>query len=178
MVDALMAERDYFGVALQKARVAEAAQLEAAMNIRDARTLRLESLRDAVQARLGANTHARAFFELTVQPGVKPKLWIDLISSVVMEPDPRSYRLVQDRENSIENVFETSVELEMVNFLTQYLAHRVVAHDKLLAGVSAKPVVTESGYSLFNMIYVWLTGCLFGVMTLLTIAMYMGKLHF
>jgi hypothetical protein len=66
----------------------------------------------------------------------------------------------------------------MVDFLTQYLAHRVVAHDKLLAGVSGGAITTESGYSLFNMIYVWLTGCLFGVMTLLTIAMYLGILHF
>ena len=178
MVDALMTERDYFGAALKKARVAEAAQLEAALNIRDARALRLESLRDAVQLRLGPNAQARAFFDLTVQPGVKPKLWIDLISSVVMEPDPRSYRLVQDRENSTERVFETPVEVEMVDFLTQYLAHRVVAHDKLLAGVSNATVTVDSGYSLFNMIYVWLTGCLFGVMTLLTIAMYLGILHF
>jgi hypothetical protein len=102
MVDALMTERDYFGVALKKARVAEAAQLEAALNIRDARALRLESLRDAVQERLGANVQARAFFDLTVQPGVRPKLWIDLISSVVMEPDPRSYRLVQDRFRNLQ----------------------------------------------------------------------------
>ena len=178
MVDALMTERDYFGVALKKARVAEAAQLEAVLNIRDARALRLESLRDAVQLRLGANAQAHAFFDLIVQPGVKPKLWIDLISSVVMEPDPRSYRLVQDRENTIEKVFETSAEKEMIDFLTQYLAHRVVAHDKLLAGAPAATFKSDLGYSLFNMIYVWLTGCLFGVMTLLTIAMYLGILHF
>lgn len=44
-----MADQNDFGFALRQARVAEAAQLEAVMNIRDARALRLESLRDAVK---------------------------------------------------------------------------------------------------------------------------------
>ncbi len=173
-----MADQNDFGIALRKARVAEAAQLEAAMNIRDARALRLESLRDAVKARLGGNEQAMALFDLIVQPGVKPKLWVDLISSVVMEPDPRHYRLVQDREKNSETIFETAVEAEMVEFLTRYLAHRLISHDKLVASVSAPSTKPNSAYSLADMIYVWVTGCLFGVMTLLTLAMYMGKLHF
>ena len=173
-----MAERDSFGVALRHARVAEAAQLEAVMNIRDARTLRLESLRDAMQTRLSDNAQAQVLFDLTVQPGAKPKLWIDLISSVVMEPDPRTYRLVQDREKYSETVFETARETEMVEYLTRYLAHRLVIHDKFSAGVPVVESSSKSNYSLFDMIYVWFTGCLFGVMTLISIAIYLKKLHF
>ncbi len=173
-----MADQNDFGIALRQARVAEAAQLEAVMNIRDARALRLESLRDAVKAKLGSNEQALAMFDLVVQPGAKPKLWVDLISSVVMEPDPRSFRLIQDREKNTETVFETTVEAEMVDFLTRYLAHRLVLHDKLVASVPTAEVKPNSVYSLADMIYVWATGCLFGVMTLLTLAMYLGKLHF
>ncbi len=173
-----MADQNDFGFALRQARVAEAAQLEAVMNIRDARALRLESLRDAVKARLSGNEKAQALFDLTVLPGVKPKLWVDLISSVVMEPDPRSFRLIQDREKNSETVFETPSEAEMVNYLTRYLAHRLVSHDKLVASVPPAETMPNSGYSLADMIYVWVTGCLFGVMTLLTLAMYLGKLHF
>lgn len=173
-----MADQNDFGFALRQARVAEAAQLEAVMNIRDARALRLESLRDAVKTKLGSNEQAIALFDLIVQPGAKPKLWVDLISSVVMEPDPRSFRLIQDREKNSEIVFETTSEAEMVNYLTRYLAHRLVSHDKLLARVPAPSIKLNSGYSVADMIYVWVTGCLFGVMTLLTVAMYLGKLHF
>lgn len=173
-----MAERDSFGLALRKARVAEAAQLEAALNIRDARALRLESLRDAVLAKLSGNAQAQVLFDLNVQPGARPKLWIDLISSVVMEPDPRHFRLLQDREKSSETVFETAIESEMVDYLTRYLAHRMIAHDKVLASAPGPDLRARSRYSFLDMIYVWATGCLFGVMSLLTLAMYLGKLRF
>ena len=173
-----MAERNSFELALREARVAEAAVLEASLNIRDARALRLESLRDAVKVKLSGHVQAQALFDLTVQPGAKPKLWIDLVSAVVMEPDPRSYRLVQDRENSRETVFETTQEAEMVSYLTRYLAHRVVVHDKAVTATSASFEKSKAGYSLLDMIYVWATGCLFGVLALITLAMYLGRLHF
>jgi hypothetical protein len=173
-----MADHDRLTAALKDARLAEAAQLESILGLRDAKSLRLEALRAAMMPRLAGHPEARALFELNVQPGANPRLWIDLVSSVVMEPDPRTYRLVQDRDGQRETLFETTDINQMVPFVTRYLAHRMVAHEKAAAGISAGLSGKVNGYSLGALVYVWLTGCAFGVLALLVAAMLLGKLHF
>jgi hypothetical protein len=175
---ASMVDRDQLTAALKDARMAEAAQLESLMGLRDAKSLRLEALRTALLPSLVGHPDIRALFELNVQPGVNPRLWIDLVSSVVMEPDPRTYRLIQDRDSQRETLFETSDINHMVPFVTRYLAHRMVAHEKAAAGIPNTSVAVQSGYSLGALVYVWVTGCTFGVLGLLVIAMLLGKLHF
>src|SRR5262245_28849469 len=82
--------------ALRQARLAEAAHFEAVLDIRDAQTLRLQVLKDELSPVILSNAEAASFIDLALVPGDPPRLWIDLISSVVMAPDPRTYRLVQD----------------------------------------------------------------------------------
>jgi hypothetical protein len=173
-----MVENDEFTAALKMARATQAAQLEALLSVQDAAVLRLENLRDEVLHRLAGNDKAKDLFELSVHPGIRPKLWIDLHSSVVMEPDPRTYRLVEDNDAGKETVFETAHLKEMVEYIIRFLAHRVVTKEKALATVSTSTPVAPKGYSVADMIYVWLTGCIFGVMALLIAAMYLGKLQF
>jgi hypothetical protein len=173
-----MVQSDQFGLALRSARLAESAQLEAMLNIQDARVLRLENLREAVLAKLVGNAQAQSLFELVVRPGTVPKLWVDLISSVVMEPDPRTYRLVQDNQRTYETIFETTQMTEMVDYVVRFMAHRVIAQQKAEIATSKATSATQKTYSLIDMIYVWATGCVFGIMILLTLAMYLGKLQF
>jgi hypothetical protein len=173
-----MADHDRLTAALKDARLAEAAQLESILGLRDAKSLRLEALRAALMPSLANHPDVRALFDLQVQPGAYPRLWIDLVSSVVMEPDPRTYRLVQDRDAQRETLFETSDFNQMVAFVTRYLAHRMVAHDKAVAGISTTEPSKMGDYSLGALIYVWATGCAFGVLGLLVLAILLGKLHF
>jgi hypothetical protein len=173
-----MAQADQFMGALKTARLAEAAQLEALLSLQDARALRLENLCAAVKVKLADNSLARDMIELSAQAGAKPQLWVDLVSSVVMEPDPRTYRLVQHREGHIETLFETTNIEEMTNYLVRYIAHRVVVRDRIAASLPDAPKMGPKTYSMVDMIYVWITGCVFGVMALLTIAIYLGKLQF
>jgi hypothetical protein len=164
--------------ALREARLAEAAQLDAVLSLHDAKSLRLYALQAAVLPRIANHPEAKALFELNLQQGPNPRLWVDLISSVVMEPDPQTYRLVQDQNGARETLHETRNLNEMADYVTKYLAHRMLAHDKVAAG--AKPVALSDpkGYNIWALAYVWFTGCVFGVLVLLVIAMLLGKLHF
>jgi hypothetical protein len=172
-----MADADAFLKALKQARLSEAAQLDAVLNLRDARVLRLEALRDAVLPELQGHAEAQSLFDLNVQDGEKPRLWIDLVSSVEMEPDPKTYRLVQQREGRRDVLFETRDMSQMGDFVIRFLAHRLVAQERL----SRTPqVAAQTGrrYGLFEMVYVWITGILFGALSLIAWALATGHLKF
>lgn len=173
-----MVASDQFTVDLKEARLAEAAQLEAMLNFSDARALRLENLQLALQDKWAGSSYARSLFQLTIQPGVKPRLWIDLVSSVVMEPDPRCYRLVKDEQAGTTTVFETTNMPEMATYLSRYLAHRLVEREKAGTVLSSPAPIIAQPYNIRDMFYVWIAGCVFGAMALFSIAMYLGKLQF
>jgi hypothetical protein len=53
-----------------------------------------------------------------------------------------------------------------------------VIHDKTAAGLSRSITDSLKGYSLAALVYVWVTGCAFGVLGLLIAAILLGMLHF
>jgi hypothetical protein len=173
-----MVEHQEFSKALREARLASAARLDAVLNVADARALRLDALRDELEPIFAANADAKALFALNVQAGETPKLWLDLISSVVMDPDPRTYRLVQDQDNRRETLFETENLKAMSGYIVKYLAHRLVAHEKLARSVSPLPGKFQKSYSAIDLIYVWFTGAAVGGLGLMIVAMLLGKLSF
>jgi hypothetical protein len=165
-----MAQADQLTIALKEARIAQASYLDALLDLRDAKSLRLDALRAAVAPTLADHPDARELFNLNLQD--------DLISSVVMEPDPRTYRLVQDRDSQRETLFETPDVNEMATFLTRYLAHRLIAHEKLANAVAPVPPGAVNRISLMGLVFIWVSGVAFGVLGLLGLAMLLGKLHF
>ena len=173
-----MVERLEFGKALREARLASAAKLDAVLGVADARALRLDALRGVLAPIIGENADARALFGLNVQSGETPKLWLDLISSVIMEPDPRTYRLVQDQDNRRETLFETEDMKAMTNYIVKYLAHRLVVHEKLVRGASPLPHQLQKSYSVVDLVYVWVTGAAFGILALMIVGMLLGKFSF
>ncbi len=52
-----------------------------------------------------------------------PRLWIDLISSVVVEPDTRTYRLVQDVDGNRITLHESQSLDDMSKAVLRYIAH-------------------------------------------------------
>lgn len=173
-----MADQHELTKALREARLAAASKLDATHDLADARALRLDALRDDILPLVEANADARALFNLNVQQGNTPKLWLDLISSVVMEPDPRTYRLMQDQDNRRETVFESTDMKMMSAYIVKYLAHRMVAHDKLARRDLPQLGEPKKSYSMIDLIYVWITGAMVGVLSLLIAAMLLGKLKF
>lgn len=172
-----MAEHDDLSGALRKARLAEAAHLEAVLGIKDSKSLRLRVLLDEVSPLIANTPGAAELFDLVIAPGESPRLWIDLISSVVMEPDFRTYRLEQDSQGGREVLLQTSDRVEMVNYLKTYLAHRMITRERNIA--RALPLAQSiKGFSTGALIYAWLTGFLLGLLVLLIAAILLGKLHF
>ncbi len=152
------------GPALRQARLAEAAQAEAVAALRDAGSLRLQVLKDEMAG-------FQQPLELVVVPGETPRLWIDLITSVVMEPDPHTYRLVQDRES----VFETRDRAQMAETLKRHIAHRIIARERQVAGLS-RASLAAPGYSVAAVIFAWLSGFSLGALALLISVILLGKL--
>lgn len=171
-----MAEVDALTKAMKDARLAEAVQLDAILNARDARILRLGALRDAVLPELQAHEEAKKFFDLNVVQGDKPKLWLDLISWVEMAPDPKNYQLVQTRETAEDVLFESADAAEMKGYIIRYMAHRLVERER--RQVSVAPVLqTQAGrYSFGELVYVWFSGLAFGVLALVAYALIKGML--
>ncbi len=120
-------DRDALAGALREARQAEAAHFEAALELREAKALRLQLLKDDLMPLVQASAEARELFDLVLLPGEEPKLWVDLISFVVMEPDHRSYRFLQHRQDRREILFETPDREVMAAALRRHMAHLLVA---------------------------------------------------
>ena len=173
-----MAVEQELTIALREARLASAAKLDATLGLSDARALRLDALRAELAPIVAASADAKALFDLNVQAGEAPKLWLDLISAVVMEPDPRTYRLVQDQDSRRETLFETANINEMSAHIVKYLAYRIVAHEKMARGLSPAPNDPQKAYSVVDLVYVWITGAAFGILGLMIAAMLLGKLNF
>lgn len=150
-------EQGELGPALRKARLAEAAHYDATLGLRDAKAIRLQILKDELDVIVKSSLEARAMFDLALLPGNTPRLWVDLITSVVMEPDPRTYRLVQDSQGGRDILLETVDRAELVERLKHLMAHRIVARNRQLASSPETPVARRT-YSLGSLVLSFLAG--------------------
>lgn len=107
--------------ALRRARAAEAAHYEARLAFNDAKLLRLSALWDDAKSSLAAMS------ELDIGSDGEPRLWVDLITSVIMAPDPATYRLIRDGEAGRETLFETASRSEMADCIGRYVSHLTIA---------------------------------------------------
>lgn len=172
-----MAEHDDLSGALRKARLAEAAHFEAILGIKDSKSLRLQVLKDDIAPVVAATPEAAQVFDLALVPGEPPRLWIDLISFVEMEPDYRTYRLQQDNQAGREALFESADRVEMLNYLKTYLAHRMIVRERQI--VRAAPVSQPAArFTTGAVIYAWFNGLILGLLALLVAAISLGKLKF
>jgi hypothetical protein len=163
-----------FQLTLREARIADSAHFEAALDIRDAKTLRLQVLKDDLWGTVAGNPDMRSVFDLALVPGEPPKLWIDLISAVIMEPNPRTYRLIQDTQNGRDIVHETESRAEMAEKIKQLMAHHLIARERRLAATPAlRPPV--QGHSSAALILAWLSGFSIGVLALFIIGIVLDK---
>ena len=163
--------------ALRRAREMEAAHFEAVLAVRDAEMLRLEALKADLAPAVAAHDRARDFFDLVVVPGEPPRLWIDLLGAVVMAPDPRTYRLTQDLPSGREVLHETRDRAEMAEKIRDYMAHRLVARERQLAG-AALARTGKPGYSGKALVAAWLAGATAGALALLAAGIILKKIIF
>lgn len=143
------------------------------MTLHDSKALRLQLLLDDLAPVVAGSREAALAFDLAVAPGETPKLWIDLITTVVMEPDHRTYRVIEDTANGRQVLHETANRAEMTEFIKQFMAHRIIERERAMAANANEPEV-EGGYSTGALLLAWLAGVSFGALGLLSVALYLG----
>lgn len=169
-------DQDGLADALREARLAEAAHFEAALELRDSKTLRLQILKDELLPTVQSSAEAREMFDLALLPGEPPKLWVDLTSYVVMEPDHRTYRFLQDRQDRREILFEGVDREQTAAAIRRHMAHRLVARERQTA--AAIPPASVLGYSSAALLLAWISGFAFGALALVAAALYTGILKY
>jgi hypothetical protein len=158
------ADEQAFGDALRRARLAQAAHFDALMDIRDAQTLRLAALRDDLAQALKDRTVTQGFVDLALVPGESPRLWVDLVTYVVMEPSPRVYRVIQDRVSGKEVLFESTDRAAVAARILDLVANRLIDRERVL--VATPGIKTQPGYSGAALALAWISGFAIGMMAL------------
>ncbi len=118
--------------ALRKARVLDAEYLDSRAKVSDLRFLRLEALRDQLLKVVAHEELANAFMTLQTIPGDPPRLIIDDLSHIVMEPDPRTYTFIHDGPESRKVLIESEDKAEVEAKVTEYIAHQILEIQRRL----------------------------------------------
>jgi hypothetical protein len=165
------------GEAMRRARLREAVHFDAVHALRDAKSLRLAVLKDELAVIVAASPAAGESFDLAISPGENPRLWIDLITSVIMEPDPKTYRLIEDTHGGREVLCESADRAEIVERIKQHMAHRIIARErhKAIAGFGQG---SGGRYSPASLILAWLAGFALGALSLLLYVIYLKMLRY
>jgi len=158
---------------VRRARLAQAAHFDALVDIKDAQTLRLDALQENLRKQISKEPRLAGLLPLQMVDGFPPRLWIDNISFVVMEPDPRTFRLVRQEQAGHETILETRDMAEMVAKVREYASHALIEAQR---GEQASE--TGSTQITSPMVMAWLTGFTFGVLALLIAGIVTGRIAF
>jgi len=162
--------------ALRQARLAESAHFDAAADIRDAKSLRLHVLLDEVRPHLaGLAKRGEGFIDPLVAPGEPPRLWIDMVAYVLMEPDPRTYRFQRDTAGGHEILLETGDRGEMRDRIIAYAAHRTVERERQFATDERARQPVSRSYGGTALFLAWLAGFCLGVLVLFALGVWLAK---
>ena len=167
-----------FEAALQEARLAEAAHLEAVIRAQDAGALRLDHLRSRLLDSLPADSTLRQSMDLRLPPDFPPRLFLDLSRSVAMAADGRSFVLEEDHEDH-RSVLATEASVEaMVREVLRLEAHRTIqaARKSKLRKMWKWGVLHPLTWA--QLLYVWVSGVAVGAALLALVAIFMKKLGF
>jgi hypothetical protein len=119
--------------AVRRARVESAEQGEAVAELRQAETIRLEVLEEAVRPVLEQTPGDVEMFDAGISHGERPRLFLDMISFVDLAHDRRTYRFFQDTRHGRVLIAESESVDRIVAAVTNYVARRLVEREQALA---------------------------------------------
>ncbi len=158
----MQAQTKEFDQALREARRAEAAHRDALQNVSDAKALRLIDLQERLIQTLPDNDNIRRLLELRLEPGEEPRLFIDLVTSVSIDPDAHTFRLVQDRDSRRDTLLETGNAADMCRHILKYVAHRLIARERRDLAIAAP----QQEWDWPSLILSWLVAATVGALLL------------
>ena len=119
-------------VAAVKNRLAD--QNDVVVDMKQAEQARLELLADDLLPLINSIDEADERFDFALSKGEKPRLWIDMSSFVSMGQDKRNFRFMKDTRAGRLVLAETNDRSRMADFVSEYIAERVVERERLLEG--------------------------------------------
>jgi hypothetical protein len=133
--------------ALRQARIEAADRTGVVVDLRDAEVARLEILNEALDPLFGQIPDHVDLFDRGISQGDTPRLWIDVVTHVMMGRDKRIYRFVQDTRFGRIVLAESHEIPAVVEAVTNYVARRMIEREHALVAmpVTAPPaaVVVE-----------------------------------
>jgi hypothetical protein len=167
--------------AMRRARIELAERSAVIVDMRNAEIARLELLDEALDPIFAEIPPHIELFDRGVVPGDPPRLWIDMISHVVMGRDKRVYRFVQDTQYGRRILAESGEIGEIVEAVTRYVARRLVERERMLEGDSALIAhdvladATRRRRRLWRLSLAFVVGLAVGAASLLAIAWLVGR---
>jgi hypothetical protein len=126
--------------ALRKARIEAADRTGVVVDLRDAEVARLEILNEALDPLFGQIPEKVDLFDRGISQGDTPRLWIDVVTHILMGRDKRIYRLVQDTRFGRIVLAESHDVAAIVDAVTDYVARRLIEREHALV---ATPVIEQ-----------------------------------
>jgi len=158
---------------VRRARLAQAAHFDALVDIKDAQTLRLAALHESLKKQISKEPRLAGLLPLQMVDGFPPRLWIDNISFVVMEPDPRTFRLMRQEQARHETILETRDMKEMIAKVREHASHALIEAQR-----GERSFEAGNGRITSQLMMAWLTGFTFGVLALLIVGVMTGRIVF
>jgi hypothetical protein len=119
--------------AVRQARVDSAERSGVMSDLRDAESVRLEMLNEALNPVFTELPDDVELFDRGITGGDTPRLWIDAVSHIVMGRDKRQFRFLQDGRYGRKILAETSDLQEIVQAVTRYVANRLVERERAIS---------------------------------------------
>jgi hypothetical protein len=119
--------------ALRLARNESAERSAVVVDLRDAEAARLEALNDALDPLFREIPATVELFDRGILRGDPSRLWIDVISYVVMGRDKRTYRFLQDSRHGRIVLAESPETEDIAEAVTKYVARRIIERERALA---------------------------------------------
>jgi hypothetical protein len=162
--------------ALRQARIEAADRTGVVVDLRDAEVARLEILHEALDPLFAQIPDKVDLFDRGISQGDTPRLWIDVVTHVMMGRDKRIYRFVQDTRFGRTVLAESHEVAAMVDAVTSYIARRLIEREHALAATSAvAPVVAaapaEKPRRRGRGFWMFVLGFLFGAAALFALAL-------
>jgi len=111
-------------------------------------------------------------FDRGVSRGDVPRLWIDVITYVIMGRDKRTYRFVQDTRYGRKILFESGDIPQTAKAITRYIAGRLIERERALSEDASQPQrkVRRGGW-FWRAIAAFILGFIGGIAALIIVAL-------
>ena len=125
-------EDDPLREALRRARRAQAERTDVIVDMRDAEIARLDVLHMELSEAMSSISADIDQFDIAMSRGVRPRLWIDMLSFVSMGRDRKTYRFAKDRREGRQIILESTDVETIKGRILDYIAHRIIEREKAL----------------------------------------------